>query len=99
MKKEKQKDPNRLIDENGVFKSEFPGGPGTGVTSLGYLEDLCEYLYYFGIEEKPAKLKRIKELEEWIQKIINGEVNEGDKPLIGIKAEYHPTWSIKLINT
>lgn len=65
------------------FKSEFPHG--NGFISLGYLEDLCKFIYEHPDLTDEDKLERILILEG----IIEHRITE-------MKAKYVPTWSPKL---
>jgi len=89
------KDPNRLIGPDGEFVSSFPGGPGSDVISIGYLEELCEWVFYHNDMPEDLKLSRILALENEIQHLLNG--TEDGKPMMGIPCRYIPTWSTKLI--
>jgi len=81
-----KKDPNRLITKDGKFQSEWPGSKNKKY-SIGYLEDLCEWIYYHSNLTKEEKLKRILIFE----KIISEMVKE-----VVFNCSYVPTWSIKL---
>lgn len=76
-------DPARLCDEDGNFVSSHPGGPGTGIISIGYLEEVCEWLYYHNDLTPEEKRSRILLMEGQIRKHLNG-------------INYIPTWSTKL---
>lgn len=78
-------DPSRLSNENGDFVSSFAGGPGTGSISIGYLEELCEWLYYRTDIDDEEKLAKILPMEKLIKKYL-GSIN------------YIPTWSKKFNN-
>jgi len=80
------KDPNRLISPDGGFQSEFPGGKG-GSCSIGYLEDLCEWIYHHNNMTNKQKLKTILKIEKIIAKMV--------KKMI-LNCDYIPTWSTKL---
>jgi hypothetical protein len=90
-----KKDPNRLIDSDGEFISEFPGGSDSDGTSIGYLEDLCEWMYYHGTADNQSKLGLVLQLEDIIQEYLNGGFDH--KSPMGIKCNYIPTWSKKLM--
>jgi len=86
-----KKDPNRLVTPDGGFKSEFPGGKGKGY-SIGYLEEVCEWLYHHDNMTDEEKLKKILSIE----KIIKDMLNSGEIMGKGIPIKYIPTWSTKL---
>ena len=83
----KEKDPNRLVTPDGGFKSEFPGGVGQGY-SIGYLEDLCEWIYCHDSLTDKEKMERILPVEKMIEKHLQG--------FSKYKINYMPTWSTKL---
>jgi len=76
-------DPDRLNGENGEFCSSHPGGEGN--YSLGYMFELCEWLYYHNNMTYEEKEKHILNIEKQERKICKG---------MGIG--YIPTWSKKL---
>jgi hypothetical protein len=78
-------DPERLCDEDGNFVSSCPGGPDTGVMSVGYLEELCEWIYSFADLPKEEMLQNILALEECTRQHLK-EMGIG----------FVPTWSKKL---
>lgn len=80
-------DPIRLCDENGRFVSSCPGGDGVGY-SIGYLEELCEWVYNYANLSKKDMLKNILDIE--------GITREKLKSM-GIG--FVPTWSKKLTNS
>lgn len=86
------KDPNRLVNEDGSFKSEY--NPKT----IGYLEDLCEFVYYHDNLTINQKKEHILYIENLISKILDGSATEDGRPVMGIKCNYIPTWSTKLEN-
>lgn len=78
-------DPERLCDKDGNFISSCPGGPGTGSISIGYLEELCEWVYHYADLPKEEILNRILALEDITRKHLSD---------MGIG--FIPTWSKKL---
>jgi hypothetical protein len=78
-------DPERLCDENGNFVSSCPGGPDTGTISIGYLEELCEWVYHFADLPKQELLQQILALEECTRQHLK-EMGIG----------FVPTWSKKI---
>ena len=81
-------DPKRLSDENGDFISSYPGGDGQ--ISLGYLEELCEWLYYREDLEKEEKLTKILQMEQMMRERLGGN------SFIKGGINFIPTWSTKL---
>jgi hypothetical protein len=81
-KKEVQElDPNRLIDENGMFKSSHEKLEGQA--SIGYFEEACEYVFYHSLKSEEDKLLDILTIERITAELL--DVNFG----IG----FRPTWS------
>ena len=80
------KDPNRLVTPDGGFQSEFPGGKNKNY-SIGYLEDLCEWVYHHDNMTNKQKLKTILKIEKIIAKMVKRIVKN---------CNYIPTWSTKL---
>lgn len=70
---------DHLEDENGFFKSDMPHGDGY---SIGYLEDLCQWLYYRDDLTEDKRLENILNVESVIQNLL-GELR------------YVPYWSKK----
>ncbi len=86
----KDKDPNRLVGPNGEFVSSYHMDEDT--ITIGYLEELCEWLYYHDALTYKQKLRRLKAIEGMIRKhLAGGHVSS-------MKINYIPTWSTKLIN-
>ena len=78
----------RFTGTDGEFVSTFKNEPGK--TSIGYLEELLEWLYYHDNIDNDEKLEKILGLEEMISKFLkNSDMVRG-----GIN--YIPTWSVKL---
>jgi hypothetical protein len=75
--------------------AKFPHDKDT--ISIGYLDEVCEWIFNHPDIEKEDKLQRILALEKIIQGLLNGETLE--RPPLGIKCRYIPTWSPKLKNT
>ena len=71
---------DHLIDEDGYFKSDMPYGDGS--YSIGYLEDLCQFLYYNDSLTDSERLEKILGIEGVIQNLL-GELR------------YVPYWSTK----
>ena len=88
--KEKIKNAQRLVGEDGYFKSQYPGG--NGKYSIGFLEEMCEFVIYITDLVYDEKLEKVLELENIIQKMLNGENSER-------AINYIPTWSTKLKST
>lgn len=80
-----------LTDKDGNFKSKYPGGPEKGY-SLGYLEELCEWLYVHDDLTNDEKLLQILVIEDLIEKSLK-ESNVSSFPI-----NYIRTWSTKLTN-
>ena len=85
---------NELTDDDGFFKSRYPGNKDD--FSIGFLEELCEWIYLNPDNTYEYKLKTILDLEEMIQYALNG--GEDERPMVRGGINYIPTWSTKLIN-
>ena len=72
---------DHLCDENGEFISANPHDDGH--VSIGYLEDICQWLFYHNNIEFEEKLDKIQRIERMIEKYLNG-------------IHYIPYWSAKL---
>ena len=79
----------KLTNSKGEFVSEYPGEIGKGF-SIGYLEDLCEWVYYRKDRTYEQKLEQTLGIEAIIRKMLT------DGSLIEHKVNYIPTWSKKL---
>ena len=75
---------HHLTDEDGGFKSEYPHEDGN--YSIGYLEDLCQWVTYHNNMTHEEKMESVLTFES----IISGHLSE-----MGI--HYVPTWS-KILN-
>ena len=81
---------DHLTNEKGEFVSQFPHGDGK--ISIGYLEDLCQWVFYHNDMTRDEKLTKILDVENLIQEVLNrGELSQ-------MKINYKPTWSTKLKN-
>lgn len=79
----------RLSDKDGNFISQYPGEVGKGF-SIGYLEEMCEWVFFDEKLDIEEKRKRILGIEDIIKNILqNPKIHKN-----GIT--YHPTWSKKL---
>jgi hypothetical protein len=79
-----------LTDKDGNFKSKYPGEPGK--YTLGYLEELCEWLYVHDVLSNEEKVVQIMAIEDLIEKALK-EGNISSFPI-----NYIRTWSTKLKN-
>lgn len=80
---------DHLTDKDGNFTSSYPHGNGS--YSIGYLEDLCQWVYYHNSMNKEEKIKTILDIENIISEhLSNGNVSK-------MKINYKPTWSVKLM--
>lgn len=101
-KNTKKLDPARLVGPNGEFVSSFPGNPDESILSIGYIEELCEWVYHHNNMTSAEKLFFITGLEAVISEKFSGEDENGkikedsDLPF-GFPIKYIPTWSKKLI--
>lgn len=93
-------DPMRLVGPNGEFVSSFPANEN--VLTIGYIEELCEWVYHHNNMTDAEKLEYITQLEGIIAKHLSGEDETGklmseDEMPFGMPVNYIPTWSKKLI--
>lgn len=86
----------RLIGEDDHFKSQYPGSTITGEYSIGFLEELCEYVVCLTDLSYEDKLEKVLGIEDIIRKMLNGEFDENKRPMVRGGINYHPTWSKKL---
>lgn len=75
---------HHLTDENGGFKSEHPHEDGN-YYSIGYLEDLCQWVTYHNTMSHEEKMKSVLTIESALSRHLSE---------MGIN--YIPTWSKKL---
>lgn len=80
-----KEDPSRLLAEDGSFVSAFPGYDGDSC-SIGFLEELCEYVHFYSDKSDQEKLDDIIAMEELICKLLGGSYK--------MTINYIPTWSI-----
>jgi hypothetical protein len=76
----------RFVGPDGEFQPTEQ--PKEGTTTIQYLEELLEWLYYHDNISNEEKMKLIIGIEEQIQKNLNGFSSR--------KINYIPTWSTKL---
>jgi hypothetical protein len=79
---------NRFVGPDGEFKPTKERKDGE--ISIGYLEELCEYLYYHDNITNEEKLEHILNMEKIIRNLLSGDTFMKG----GIR--YRPTWSVKL---
>ncbi len=84
----------RFVGPDGEFVSTHTDIP-EGHTNIGYLQELCEWLYYHNTKTDKEKLKDILAIEKIIQDLLNGNGKIKDAPF-GVCVKYIPTWSKKL---
>lgn len=82
----------RFIGPDGEFQPT--NQPEEGTTTIQYLEELLEWLYYHDNISDEEKIKFITGIEEQIQSLLNG--GSGNKRFTSGKINYIPTWSKKL---
>ena len=82
----------RFVGPDGEFVSTFQ--LKKGFICIGYLEELCEWLYFHDNLEDAEKFKRIKQMEGIVESILNG--SDKEIPIMGIYCNYIPTWSTRL---
>jgi hypothetical protein len=80
----------RFTGPDGEFQPTTPKKDGE--ISIGYCEELLEWLYYNDDLDDDDKLERILKIENLIQKLLK-KMFAGDRYPI-----YKPTWSVKLQN-
>lgn len=80
-------DTKRFVGPNGEFQPTEQ--PEEGTTTIQYLEELLEWIYYHDNMSNEEKMKFITGIEEQIQKNLNGSFSSR-------KINYIPTWSTKL---
>jgi len=81
-----------LTDKDGNFKSKYPGDTNEGKYTLGYMEELCEWLYVHDVLSNEEKVVQIMAIEDLIEKALK-EGNISSFPI-----NYIRTWSTKLKN-
>jgi len=92
--KEEIKNAQRLFGDDGYFKSQYPGG--NGQYSIGFLEELCEFVVCVTGLTYDEKLKQVLDLENVVRKMLNGEPG---REMVKGGINYIPTWSTKLKDT
>ena len=78
----------KFTDKDGKFESTHKHAEGE--TSIGYLEELLEWIYEHDNMSKKEKMKFTLSIEDMIEEFLN----EGG--LSTFKINYVRTWSIKL---
>lgn len=76
----------RFVGPNGEFQPTEQ--PKKGTTTIQFMEELLEWIYYHDNMPFEEKMKFITGIEEQIQKNLNG--------FSSMKINYIPTWSTKL---
>lgn len=95
--KEEIKNAQRLVGDDGYFKSQYPGGVDAHY-SIGFLEELCEFVVCVTDLTYDEKLEKVLDLEDIIRKMLNGEDSKDGRAMVrGVN--YIPTWSPKLKST
>jgi len=90
--KNKEEDRNRFVGPNGEFVSTFEKKDGH--VSIGYLEELMEWIYFHDNKTDDEKMEQIIAMENLVEELLNGR--EGEKPPLGLKVNYVRTWSERL---
>ena len=78
----------KFTGPNGEFQSTHQLEPGH--ITIGYLEEMLEWLFYHNNMHKKEKLKNILNVESMIKDLVKSQFDP-------VNAEYIPTWSKKLI--
>jgi hypothetical protein len=81
----------RFVGPDGEFQPTEQ--PKEGTTTIQFMEELLEWVYYHDTMPLKKKMKFITGIEEQIQLLLNGDT--GGAPF-GIPINYIPTWSTKL---
>lgn len=84
--KEDIKNAERLVGEDGLFKSNFPHGEKE--YSFGYVDELCEYVACLADISDEEKLDTVLKLEDMLRRFLKGD---------GTGVNFIPTWSTKLL--
>jgi hypothetical protein len=84
-------DNKRFVGPNGEFQPTEQ--PKEGTTTIQFMEELLEWIYYHDSMPFEEKMKFITGIEEQIQSLLNGD--QGGTPF-GMPINYIPTWSTKL---
>lgn len=80
---------HRLFNKDGSFKPSDKYIPTKDKHySIGYLEELCEWIYYRDDLSDDEKMIDILNIENILKVALNG--------MVGMKIVYTPTWSVKL---
>ena len=79
----------KFTGTNGEFQSTQQLEPGH--ITIGYLEEMLEWLFYHNNMSKKEKLKNIINVEDMIKDLVKSQFDP-------VNAEYIPTWSKKLKN-
>lgn len=77
---------DRFVGPNGEFVSTHKLEPGT--ISIGYCEELCEWIYYHNDLTNKEKTEQIDNMEGIVRNLLN--------KMSSFKINYIPTWSKKL---
>jgi hypothetical protein len=77
----------KFTGPNGEFQSTHQLEPGT--VTIGYLEELLEWLFYHNNLTDDEKLEKILNIEGMIRELLKDSFAPAD-------VEYTPTWSTKL---
>ena len=80
----------RLTDTEGNFISQYPG-KADGEISIGFLEELCEWICFHDNMAENQKIETILNLESIIKNLFSGDT-EG-KTVSKFTINYIPTWS------
>jgi len=79
----------RLTDLNGNFISQYPKVDGE--VSIGFLEELCEWICFHNNMTEKNKIETILNLESIMTKILSDDTIE--RPISKFAINYIPTWS------
>ena len=81
----------RFVGPDGGFKPTYQ--PKKGTMTIGYLEELLEWLYYHDNITDEEKMQNILNIEKMIQDLLNGK---GGRSMVSGGITYRPTWSKRL---
>ena len=84
-------DTRRFVGSDGGFQPT--NQPEEGTTTIQYLEELLEWLYYHDNISDEEKMRLITGIEDQIQSLLNGG---SGKRFTSVEINYIPTWSTKL---
>lgn len=81
----------RFVGPDGEFQPTHQ--PKEGTITIGYLEELLEWLYYHDDITDSDKMEKILSIESMVQDLLNGG---GGRAMVRGGITYRPTWSKRL---